>query len=76
MSLKPKDKFGSECRNSKTKGAPKIANCVKRPLFQWLAGFPRVPPEKCPKVASLLYGKLEFVDLKNLEEPQKCDFGL
>ena len=30
--------------------------------------------QKCPKVASLLYGKLEFADLKNLEEPQKCDF--
>ena len=49
---------------------------VKRLLFQWLADFPGVPPQKCPKVASLLYGKLEFVDLQNLEEPQKCDFGL
>ena len=34
------------------------------------------PPQKCPKVASLLYGKLEFVDLKNLEEPPQCDFEL
>ena len=49
---------------------------VKRLLFQWLEDFPGVPPQKCPKVASLLYGKLEFVDLQNLEEPQKCDFGL
>ena len=44
---------------------------VQRLLFQWLADFPGVPPQKCPKVASLLYGKLEFVDLQNLEEPQK-----
>ena len=30
-------------------------------------------PQKCPMVASLLYGKLEFVDLKNMKKPQKCD---
>ena len=71
MDLKNFEKFGvSLC-------IPKIANSsCEKATFSMARGLSWGPLQKCPKVASLLYGKLEFVDLKNLEEPQDCEFEL